>query len=181
MDLCTPVTRRQGAATHVCAFLNEFHKLALHFVCNDCFKIGLPQTEVKHSPCPTQGYPIDCGLSISVLFCSSSTAIQSTTAFSTKNVRTHYVPIWFLSLALSKLYPTICFLAASSEYTFRHCSPCMQSPQVLSCRLVWSRSSWMEYQSLMSQQLRQSCHLVWSTLLWTAQQTKRVCDGNRVT
>jgi len=62
MNLCTRVTKRQGAASHVCAFLNEFHKFVLHFVCNGCFDIGRPQTEVTHKPCPTQGNLIDSGL-----------------------------------------------------------------------------------------------------------------------
>ncbi len=56
------MTRRQGAASHVRAFLNEFHKFVLHFVCNGCFDIGRPQTEVTHNPCSKRGNLIDFGL-----------------------------------------------------------------------------------------------------------------------
>jgi len=62
MNLCTQVTRRQGAASHVCAFLTEFQKFVLHFVCNGCFDIGSPQTEVTHNPCSKRGNLIDFGL-----------------------------------------------------------------------------------------------------------------------
>ncbi|KAI2506926.1 MULE transposase domain [Fragilaria crotonensis] len=63
MDFCSaPTTRTRGAASHIRAFLAEFHKFALYFVCDDKFKIGRPQTQVKHCPCPTQGNLIDCGL-----------------------------------------------------------------------------------------------------------------------
>ena len=63
MDFCSaPTTRTRGAASHIRAFLAEFHKFALYFVCDDKFKIGRPQTQVKHCPCPTQDNVIDCGL-----------------------------------------------------------------------------------------------------------------------